>query len=83
MKIHVSYAICKIYQRETDSVADVELPYTNERELKRELKKKGIHLISFEVAKAELDLTIDQYADVIGLAERYYGQNMKEEKNNG
>ncbi|WP_305113894.1 hypothetical protein [Thomasclavelia cocleata] len=75
MKLKFNIAHCKVYETDTKEVVDMDIPFTNERTLKKILKEHNKHLLEFEKEIDEVELTNSEYIYLYHAAHEYSKEN--------
>lgn len=75
MILKFNIAHCKVYESETKEIVDIDIPFTNERTLKKTLKDNKKQLLEFEKEIVELELTNSEYISLYHAAQNYGKEN--------
>lgn len=75
MILKFNIAHCKVYESETKEIVDIDIPFTNERTLKKTLKDNKKQLLEFEKEIVEVELTNSEYISLYHAAQEYRKEN--------
>lgn len=75
MILKFNIAHCKVYESETKEIVDIDIPFTNERTLKKTLKDNKKQLLEFEKEIVEVELTNSEYISLYHAAQNYVKEN--------